>query len=224
MTKKQYFQYGKEEKEHLAVRDPRLGQAIERIGQIQRDVNPDLYSALVNSIVGQQISSKAQATIWQRMQERFIPFSPETLRGVSIEELQSCGISMRKAIYIQEMTAAVLSGQLDLQALHDMSDEEVCTELIKLRGVGVWTAEMLLIFSLQRLDVISYGDLAIQRGMRMLYRHRTITPDLFRKYRKRYSPHGTVASLYLWAIAGGALPELTDPAPKTKKTGKGRPQ
>lgn len=217
MTKKQYFQYGKEEKEHLIARDHRLGQAIESIGLIKRVVNPDLYSALVNSIVGQQISSKAQATIWQRMQERFVPFSPETLGAVSVGELQSCGISMRKAIYIQEMTAAVLSGQLNLQVLNDMSDEDVCAELTKLRGIGTWTAEMMLIFSLQRPDIVSYGDLAIQRGMRMLYRHREITPELFKKYRRRYSPYGTVASLYLWAIAGGAKPELTDPQPKIKK-------
>jgi len=73
---------------------------------------------------------------------------------------------------------------------------------------------MLLIFSLQRPDVVSFGDLAIQRGMRMLYRHRKITRQLFEKYRRRYSPYGTTASLYLWALAGGALPDLTDPAPK----------
>ena len=78
----------------------------------------------------------------------------------------------------------------------------------------MWTAEMLLIFSLQRPDVVSFGDLAIQRGMRMLYRHRKITRQLFEKYRRRYSPYGTTASLYLWALAGGALPDLTDPAPK----------
>ena len=70
---------------------------------------------------------------------------------------------------------------------------------------------------MERPDIISYGDLAILRGMRMLYRHRKVTPKLFQKYRKRYSPYASVASLYLWAIAGGALPELTDPAPKSKK-------
>ena len=89
-----------------------------------------------------------------------------------------------------------------------MSDAEVCRELTKLKGVGPWTAEMMLIFSLQRPDVVSYGDLAIQRGMRMLYRHRQLTPELFERYRRRYSPYGTVASLYLWATAGGAMPEL----------------
>ena len=87
-------------------------------------------------------------------------------------------------------------------------------QLARLPGVGVWTAEMLMTFSLQRPDVISYGDLAIQRGLRMLYRHRRVDRKLFDKYRRRYAPHATVASLYLWAVAGGAVPGLTDPAPK----------
>jgi len=124
---------------------------------------------------------------------------------------------MRKATYIQGITQAIVEGDLDLEALYTMSDEEVCAQLTKLKGIGVWTAEMILTFSLQRPDIVSFGDLAILRGMRMLYRHRELTRPLFEKYRRGYSPYGTVASLYLWAIAGGAIPELTDPAPTKKK-------
>lgn len=209
-----YFIYGATEIEYLRSRDKKLGQAIERIGLIERAVEPDLFSALIKAIVGQQISSKAQLTIWGRMQERFMPFTPEVLAAASLEEIQTCGVSNRKASYIQGIVQAILQGEIDLGALEQMTDDQVCEELTKLKGIGIWTAEMLLIFSLQRPDVVSYGDLAIQRGMRMLYRHRKLTPELFARYRKRYSPYGTVASLYLWAIAGGALPELTDPAPK----------
>lgn len=211
-----YFIYGATEIEYLRSRDKKLGQAIERIGLIERAVEPDLFSALIKAIVGQQISSKAQLTIWGRMQERFMPFTPEVLAAASLEEIQTCGVSNRKASYIQGIVQAILQGEIDLGALEQMTDDQVCEELTKLKGIGIWTAEMLLIFSLQRPDVVSYGDLAIQRGMRMLYRHRKLTPELFARYRKRYSPYGTVASLYLWAIAGGALPELTDPAPKKK--------
>jgi DNA-3-methyladenine glycosylase II len=115
------------------------------------------------------------------------------------------------------MAQAVLQGELALDSLQVLPDAEVQNQLTRLKGIGPWTAEMLLIFSLERQDVVSFGDLAIQRGMRMLYRHRKITPKLFDKYRRRYSPYGSVASLYLWAIAGGAIPELTDPAwSKTK--------
>ena len=105
---------------------------------------------------------------------------------------------------------------MDLEALHTMSDEEVCRELSSLKGVGVWTAEMLMTFSMQRPDVFSFGDLAIHRGLRMLYHHRKIDKKLFEKYRRRYSPYGTVASLYLWAIAGGAIEGMRDYAPKKK--------
>lgn len=212
MSELLYFIYGTTEVEYLQAQDSKLGEAIQRIGPIKRAVNPDLYTALTKSIVGQQISTKAQATVWGRMQERFQPFTPETIGGKPVEELQSCGISMRKAVYIQEMTQAVLNGELDLPALKDMSNKEVCAELTKLRGIGIWTAEMLLTFSLQRPDIVSYSDLAIRRGLRMLYGHKKITRPLFKKYRERYSPFETVASLYLWAIAGGALPELSDPS------------
>lgn len=212
MPKPLYFQYGQAELEHLQRRDQKLGTAIERIGLIERPVNPDLFSSLIKSIVGQQISTKAQLTIWGRLNDCFDPFGPEKLASATAEDIQSSGLTMRKAIYIQEISEAVHSGEVDLPALEEMSDDDVIAELTKLRGVGVWTAEMLLTFSLRRPDVVSFGDLAIRRGMRMLYRHHKITRPLFEKHKRRYSPYGTTASLYLWAIAGGALPELTDPA------------
>ena len=201
------FVYGDNEISHLKKRDKTLGSAIDRIGPIRREVNPDLFSALVNSIVGQQISSKAQVTIWQRMKDRLIEITPQTILNCPEPELQSCGISFRKASYIRGIAKGVAEGRLDIEALRFRSDAEVCAELVKLDGIGIWTAEMLMLFSMQRPDILSFGDLAIQRGMLMLYRHRKITRELFEKYRRRYSPYGSVASLYLWAIAGGALPE-----------------
>lgn len=110
----------------------------------------------------------------------------------------------------------VLSGEFDLKAVETMSDEDAIAALSSLKGIGVWTAEMILLFCLQRPDVLSYGDLAIQRGLRMVYHHRDITPQLFERYRRRFSPCGSVASLYLWAVAGGAIPELKDYKPKKK--------
>ena len=109
------------------------------------------------------------------------------------------------------------SGEFDIDRIEGLSDDEVIGELVKLKGVGVWTAEMLLLFCLERPDVLSYDDLAIQRGLRMVYHHRKIDRKLFEKYRRRFSPYGSVASLYLWAAAGGAVPELKDYAPKKKK-------
>jgi DNA-3-methyladenine glycosylase II len=91
-----------------------------------------------------------------------------------------------------------------------MSDEEVCAKLSELNGIGIWTAEMLMIFSMQRPNVLSYGDLAILRGMRMVYHRRKIDKVQFNKYWKRYTPYASVASLYLWAVAGGAIDGMKD--------------
>jgi len=212
-----HFEYGNEATEWLKAKDPVLGAVIDEIGHIDRSVIPDLFTALVNSIVGQQISSKAMITVWGRMQERHGPITPERICGTPTEDLQKCGMTMRKAEYIKEIAGAVLNGDLDLTQLNDMSDEDVCKRLSQLRGIGVWTAEMLMIFSMQRPNVLSKDDLAILRGLRMVYCHKKITPSLFLKYKRRYSPYATVASLYLWAVAGGACPSFTDPAPKTEK-------
>ena len=218
----EYFKYGEKEVAHLKSRDAALGAAIDEIGHIRREVMPDMFMALVNAIVGQQISTKAQATIWARMQQRFAPLSPEAIAEASVEELQSSGISFRKASYIREAAASVLDGSLDLAGLQALPDDEVCRELSRIKGIGVWTSEMLMTFSMQRPNVMSIDDLAILRGLRMLHRHRKITPQLFEKYKRRYSPYATVASLYLWAIAGGACPALEDRVPMTESKKKAR--
>lgn len=212
----EYFEYSDIEIEYLKSRDPVLKQVIEQIGIIKRAVIPDLFAALVNSIVGQQISTKAHQTIWQRINNSFSPITPANFKSLSAEELQKCGITTKKAHYIKEITRRIISDQLDLERLADLSNEEVIEQLCELPGIGRWTAEMILTFSLQRKDIISYSDLAILRGMRMVYHHRRIKPQLFTKYKRRYGPYATIASLYLWAVAAGAIPELKDYAPKSK--------
>ena len=97
-----------------------------------------------------------------------------------------------------------------------MDNAAAIAALSALKGIGVWTAEMILLFCLERPDVLSFGDLAIQRGLRMVYRHREITRAQFERYRRRYSPYGSVASLYLWAVSGGALPGVADPAERKR--------
>lgn len=211
-----YFKYGETEKDYLCRRDPVLGEIIHRIGHIHREVIPDLYSALVLQIISQQVSTKGAMTVWNRLREKVGDVNPKTVGMTEIEEIQNCGMSMRKAQYIKDMTTTVLDGSLNLAKLHDLTDDEVCTQLSAIKGIGVWTAEMLMTFSMERPDIISYGDIAILRGLRMLYRHRKITPALFNKYKRRYSPYASVASLYLWEIAGGACEELSDPAPMTE--------
>lgn len=211
-----YIEYSEKETDYLKKKDKTLGEAIDRIGHVCREADPDLYSSVVRAIIGQQISTAAQVTICKRLREFHGDITPAALHEIPAETLQKIGISFRKADYIKSFTEKVVSGTFDLQALYEKPDDEVIRELSALQGIGVWTAEMLLLFCMQRPDILSYGDLAILRGMRMLYHHRQIDRKLFEKYRRRYSPHGTVASLYLWAIAGGAIPEMRDYAPKAK--------
>jgi len=178
---------------------------------------PDLFQAIVYNIIGQQISTAALNTIWGRLIEKLNDISVETILSISGDELQSIGITYRKAEYIQEFARKVQSGSYRLEDLRDMTDEEAIKSLVSLKGIGRWTAEMILIFSMQRPDVVSFGDLAILRGMRMLYHHREIDRKKFERYKRRYSPYGTVASLYLWAIAGGAIEGMRDYQIKREK-------
>ena len=196
-----YFDYGEAELQYLRSRDKRIGEVIDRVGMIRREVDPDLFAAVVHHIVGQQISTKAQATVWRRMQE--------ALGTVDAGSVLAADFALR-----------VQSGAFDPETVRESSDAEAIRQLCTLKGVGTWTAEMILLFCLQRPDIFSYDDLAIQRGLRMVYHHRQVGRELFEKYRRRYSPYGSVASLYLWAVAGGAVPELRDYAPQGKKGAK----
>ena len=205
-----FFTYGEEELSHLRKKDKRLCEAIDRVGHNDRAVDTDLFSSVVHHIVGQQISTKAQATVWQRMQDALGEVSAETILAAGVPRLQALGMTFRKAEYITDFAEKVHGGAFDLDAVERMPDGDAIRELSRLKGIGVWTAEMILLFCLQRPDVFSYDDLAIQRGLRMVYHHRKIDRALFEKYRRRFSPYGSVASLYLWAVAGGAIPEMRD--------------
>ena len=211
-----YFEYGEKERTYLKSRDRKLGEVIDRLGKIERAVDTDLFSSLIRCIVGQQISTKAQQTIWKRMKESYGEVTPEVLHDATLEEIQSFGMSFRKAEYIKDMAERIFNGEFELDAIYEMTDREAIKSLSSLKGIGEWTAEMMLIFCLQRPDVFSFGDLAILRGMRMVYHHRRIDRKLFEKYRRRLSPYCSVASLYFWAVAGGAIPEMKDYAPKKK--------
>jgi len=153
------------------------------MGMIKRRINPDLFSALVESIIGQQISNKAAVTVCGRLDvvcgagrspNGELPanasrINASRIHSLSVEEIQACGMSMRKAVYIKNIADAAVNKIIDLDELLQKSDTEIIASLTDIKGIGVWTAEMLLIFSLMRLDVVSYGDLAIRRGMTQLY-------------------------------------------------------
>ena len=191
-----YFQYGDRETEYLKSKDARLAAVIDAVGHIDRPVDGDLFSSVVRHIIGQQISTKAQWTIWGRMLDACAAVTPEAVGKLETDALQALGMSFRKAAYIKDFADRVRDGGFDLDAVARMPDEEAIATLSSLKGVGVWTAEMILLFCLQRPDILSFGDLAILRGMRMVYRRRQIDRPLFEQCRRRLSPCCSVASLY----------------------------
>ncbi|HZK44011.1 MAG TPA: DNA-3-methyladenine glycosylase 2 family protein [Syntrophomonadaceae bacterium] len=195
------FKYGDVEINYLKSRDPILGAAMDRMGKVEREVNPDLFSTLIYVIVGQQISIKAVNTIWDRMLTLFVNITPQTIAEASVEKIQQCGLSTRKAKYIKNAGEQVVSGVLKLDELHQLSDVEVIKKLSTLHGVGPWTAEMLLLNSMERPDIISWGDIAIRRGMMKLYGLSELSKEQFMEYSKVYSPYSSVASIYLWKLS-----------------------
>lgn len=195
------FNYSREQTGWLCRRDPVLAAEIRRIGAIRRRVYPDAFQALLWAIVGQQISAQAQASIWSRFIAKFGLPEAEKLAQTDATLMRDCGLSSRKADYIIAIAKAFASGRLSHAGLAGMTDKEMAAALRSLPGVGPWTVEMLLIFTFQRPDILSYGDLAIRRGICRLYKYPELTKPLFESLRERYSPQGTLASLYLWKVA-----------------------
>ena len=168
---------------------------------IKRPVILDPFKAIISSVVGQQISNKAAVTVNERLLNLLGEVTAENINKAEIEDIQKCGLSHRKVAYIKGIAEAALTKSVDFDNLDKLSDKEITKELTSLYGVGEWTAEMLLIFSLGRMDVLSFKDLAIIRGMMRLYNLEKVSKAEFENYRKLYSPYGSVASLYLWEIS-----------------------
>ncbi|MNZ75550.1 DNA-3-methyladenine glycosylase 2 [compost metagenome] len=135
------------------------------------------------------------------MQQQLGDITPSNISVQSVDSIQKCGITMKKASCISHIAKLIYQGDFDLEELRNRSDDEVIAQLMTLDGVGKWTAEMLLINSMERPDVVSYGDIAIRRGLMKLYGLDSLTKKQFEMYSSRYSPYGSVASIYLWEIS-----------------------
>jgi DNA-3-methyladenine glycosylase II len=187
-----------------------MASLIERIGAIdiatrlrrrQEERPADAYGALLRAIVGQQLSTKAARTIYLRVLDLFggTTPSPEQLLEASEQDLRGAGLSGRKTEYIRDLASHVLSGELELDRLEDLGDEEVIEEIVAVRGLGQWTAEMFLIFHLQRPDVLSGGDLGIRKAIQLEYGLEEMPPPKrVLEIGEPWRPHRSLASLYLW--------------------------
>jgi DNA-3-methyladenine glycosylase II len=194
----------------LAAADPTMAALIKRIGKIdiatrlrrRSEERPvDAYGALLRAIVGQQLSTKAARTIYRRVCGLFdgTTPSPEQLLEASEDDLRAAGLSGRKVEYIRDLAAHVLSGELELERLDTLPDQEVVEEIVAVRGLGQWTAEMFLIFHLERPDVLSGGDLGIRKAIQVEYGLDEMpSPLRVLEIGEAWRPHRSLASLYLW--------------------------
>lgn len=187
--------------DYLRERDPVLGAVITRAGPFTIKRERDLFKSLVRAIVAQQISTGAARSIYQKLlvaaggEDRLL----EGLLRLRPEELRAAGLSLQKQRYLRDLAEKVAGGQVRLSEVERMSNEEVILEVTQVVGIGKWTAQMLLIFSLGRLDVFPGDDLGVRAAIRKLYRKRSLPkPRQLAKYEKLWQPYASVASWYCW--------------------------
>jgi DNA-3-methyladenine glycosylase II len=188
---------------HLKKVDPVMAQVIEKVGRYKGWPASDgtHFDAVARSIVFQQLSGKAAGTIHGRFQGLYggrTPL-PSELAATSDEQLRSIGLSRQKSAYLKDLGARVTSGELPIETLHELTDDEIIAALTQVKGIGRWTAQMFMMFRLGRPDVLPDLDLGIQKGIQRAYRLRKLpTPERVLKIGAKWAPHRTVASWYLW--------------------------
>jgi len=191
--------------EHLRRADPVLREVIDRIGPIELTTEPDLWWSLIDSIVSQQVSVKAALAIIGRMAALGADGrpTPAEMLAADDEVLRAAGLSRAKVRYVKDLAARWLDGSLDAARIPALTDEEVIAELTRVKGIGTWTAEMILIFTLGRPDVLPVDDLAIRAAAQQLYglAGRPKRDELLR-IGEPWRPWRTLASRYLWRSLG----------------------
>jgi DNA-3-methyladenine glycosylase II len=198
---------------HLKSADLLLASIIERVGPCKMTYREPTFEALARAIVFQQLSTKAASTILARFQAAAGGvLSPESIQQLTVAEMRQAGLSKQKIGYIRDLAEHAISGKVDFAKLPTMSDEEVIAALTDIKGIGVWTAHMFLMFALRRPNVLPVGDLGIRMAIQKLYKKRKmpLARDI-EKLARGWHPYCSVASWYLWRSL-----ELKDAVPATK--------
>ena len=184
---------------HLRDGDLRLGKLIDTVGVCRLKLRRNRFESLVQAIISQQISTAAARTIRLRLEERTGGFTPESLMALADEDFRISGISPQKIRYLRDLSEHVQSGALPLNRMGRLSDEEVIERLVAVKGIGRWTAQMFLMFSLGRPDVLPHDDLGIKNAIRRLYELEEVpTRDEIDVIAQPWRPHASVACWYLW--------------------------
>ena len=183
----------------LGAADPVMAALIARYPDAILADRGDPFQTLARAIVGQQISVKAADSVWARFSEFARHVTPEHIVTLELEALAACGLSRRKAEYLRDLAGHFVDGRVKPARWKKMDDEAVIVELTDVRGIGRWTAEMFLIFSLRRPDVWPVDDIGLQKAVALHYlNNERPTPQVLRRHGERHAPWRTVATWYLW--------------------------
>jgi 3-methyladenine DNA glycosylase/8-oxoguanine DNA glycosylase len=185
---------------HLKKSDPVLRAIIERVGPCRMEFGPPEFASLAEAIVYQQLNGKAAVTIFNRFASLAgEPLTPEGILKLTNEQMRAVGLSKQKSAYLKDLAAKTHSGLLDFARLADASDDEVIEHLTQVKGIGVWTAHMFLMFSLRRPNVLPTGDYGVQVAVKRHYKKRKLPkPKDMEKIAKSWEPYRSIACWYLW--------------------------
>ena len=186
--------------QHLRQSDPVIAGIIERVGPYRVTYNEPVFGSLVRSIVYQQLSGKAAATIFNRLLTAASdPIHPDAILRLSFEELKNIGLSRQKATYIRDLAQKTASKEVVFENFRRMTNDQIIGALTQVKGIGVWTVQMFLMFSLRRPDVLPCGDLGIRNAVQKAYKLKTSPPPAkLEQIGQRWRPYCSVASWYLW--------------------------
>ena len=185
---------------HLKKSDPVMAAIIKRIGPCRIEYGPPEFHSLAEAIVYQQLNGTAALTIFKRFAALAgEPLTPEGILKLTDEQMRSVGLSKQKSSYLRDMAERAASGQLDFSKLHELPDEEVIKHLTQVKGVGVWTAQMFLMFTLKRPNILPTGDFGVQMAIKKHYNKRKVPkPAIMEKIAKPWEPYRSIACWYLW--------------------------
>ncbi|MFD1363387.1 DNA-3-methyladenine glycosylase family protein [Lentibacillus salinarum] len=186
----------------LATTDLNMKKLINVVGELTVPMRPDYFKSLVRSIIGQQISVQAANAVFGRL-EALVEgnMTPEAILHVPDDQFRAAGLSGRKIVYLRDLTANVYDNTLDFDRISELDNQSVIKQLTRIKGIGKWTAEMFLIFSLGRMNVLAVDDIGLQRGAKWLYNvDRSERRKILLDKKPVWEPHLTIASFYLWEV------------------------
>lgn len=194
-----HYDLKNEKVQYLIHTDKKLGKLINFIGSSELMIEEDGFKCLVKYIIGQQISDKARETIWQRICTTYGNITPKLILTIEDDKLKQVGLSLRKVIYIKTLATSIVDNVIDFKEFSKITNEEIIKKLTTLKGIGQWTAEMYLIFSLGRENVLSKGDGTIRRTIQWMYDLKKLpSSEMLTKYFSSWSQYATIVSAYLW--------------------------